>query len=103
MSIGVWMIEGATMSACDRQCNSQCDNCHTLDNCVEATRQYGDLLLCQSCREKYPVRQPWRLDPETGEYIDNYTVGNYVIDNPGPVAVGDVELDWGPVFASPLP
>lgn len=58
------------MSACDRQCQSQCDDCHDLDNCVPATRQYGDLLLCGSCRAKYPAHQPWRMDPETGEYID---------------------------------
>lgn len=59
-----------TVTACNRQCDSQCDGCHTLDNCVEATQQYGDLILCEVCRQKYPAQQPWRLDPETGEYID---------------------------------
>lgn len=57
------------MAKCDRQCQSQCDNCHTLDNCVQATHQYGDLILCKDCRKKYPVAQPWRIDPESGEAI----------------------------------
>lgn len=30
-------------------CPSQCDRCHDLDNCVPATRQRGELLLCTSC------------------------------------------------------
>jgi len=55
---------------CNNQCQSQCDDCHDLDNCVEATRQYGDLILCETCRAKYPAQQPWRIDPETGEHID---------------------------------
>ena len=63
------------MPECDRKCQSQCDGCHTLDNCVPATSQYGDLILCADCRKKYPVRQPWRIDPETGEYIDNVDTG----------------------------
>jgi hypothetical protein len=28
------------------------------------------MILCEPCRAKYPKHQPWRLDPETGEYID---------------------------------
>lgn len=57
------------MAKCIGNCQSQCDNCHTLDNCVEATRQFGDLLLCKDCRENYPAMQPWRIDPESGEYV----------------------------------
>jgi len=30
-------------------CNTQCDNCHDIDNCVQATRRLGDLLLCEDC------------------------------------------------------
>ncbi len=63
------------MSACDGTCESQCDGCHDLDNCVPATRQYGDLILCETCRAKYPAQQPWRIDPETGEYIDRMVPG----------------------------
>lgn len=55
---------------CDRKCDSQCDGCHTLDNCVAGDYQYGDLLLCINCRLNYPSHQPWRIDPETGEYIE---------------------------------
>ena len=55
---------------CDRQCESQCDNCHDLDNCVAGPYLYGDLMLCMDCRAKYPSHQPWRLDPESGEAID---------------------------------
>jgi len=64
---------------CDATCKSQCDGCHDLNNCVPATSQYGDLILCDSCRAKYPVQQPWRIDPETGEYINRL----------------NVEKDWG--------
>ena len=63
------------MPECDGKCQSQCDGCHDLNNCVPATSQYGDLILCADCRKKYPVRQPWRIDPETGEYIDNVDTG----------------------------
>lgn len=55
---------------CNGQCDSQCDNCHDLDNCVPGDCMYGDLLLCKDCRSKYPSHQPWRIDPETGDYID---------------------------------
>lgn len=44
---------------CDSQCQSQCDDCHDLHNCVPADRIYGDLTLCQDCRRKYPLQQPW--------------------------------------------
>lgn len=40
--------------ACDRLCQSQCDGCHDLDNCVAGDYQYGDLLLCMNCRLNYP-------------------------------------------------
>lgn len=30
-------------------CNSQCDRCHTLENCVPATRRFDDLILCGDC------------------------------------------------------
>lgn len=56
---------------CDRKCSSQCDRCHDLDHCTPGTQQWGDLLLCDLCRQQYPIRQPWRIDPETGDYIDN--------------------------------
>lgn len=34
---------------CTGNCNSQCDNCHDLDNCVEAVSRRGDLILCARC------------------------------------------------------
>jgi len=58
------------MTNCDRQCDSQCDGCHDLDNCVAGDYRYGDLLLCMACRLNYPSHQPWRIDPETGDYIE---------------------------------
>lgn len=63
---------------CRGQCRNQgCEECHDIDNCVEGTVRYGDLLLCQGCRGKYPKVQPWRVCPETGEYIDAVT-GRYL-------------------------
>ena len=62
---------------CQGRCRSQCDECHDIDNCVEGTERYGDLLLCQQCRGKHPKVQPWRICPETGEYIDAVT-GRYL-------------------------
>lgn len=59
---------------CRGQCRGQgCEECHDIDNCVPATRRYGDLLLCNDCRDHHPVMQPWRIDPETGEYVDMLT------------------------------
>lgn len=55
---------------CTGACSTQCDDCHDLDHCAEGPWRYGDLLLCNDCRSKYPAQQPWRIDPETGEYID---------------------------------
>lgn len=64
---------GDTRRVCRGHCTSQCDGCHDIDNCVEATRQFGDLLLCKSCRSTYPATPPWRVDPESGEYVDAVT------------------------------
>lgn len=59
---------------CRGQCRHQgCEECHDIDNCVVATTRYGDLLLCSDCREHHPVVQPWRVDPESGEYVDTLT------------------------------
>lgn len=30
-------------------CRTQCDSCHDVDNCVPATRQYDEHLLCKDC------------------------------------------------------
>lgn len=30
-------------------CDSQCDDCHTHENCVPGTRLFGELLLCDTC------------------------------------------------------
>lgn len=57
------------MTACDGTCRSQCDDCHDMDNCVPAQTVYGDLTLCLTCRQKYPLQQPWRIDPESGEPV----------------------------------
>lgn len=58
---------------CTGTCSTQCDDCHTLENCVEGPWRWGDLLLCSDCRRKYPIEQPWYIDPETGECIDSPT------------------------------
>lgn len=34
---------------CSRRCRTQCDECHTLENCVPATLRLDDLLLCAPC------------------------------------------------------
>jgi hypothetical protein len=61
-------------NVCFGQCRSQgCEECHDIDNCVEGTHRYGDLLLCADCRDHHPVRQPWLVDPESGEYVDTTT------------------------------
>lgn len=36
---------------CLGECRSQCDGCHSLNNCVGADRRHGDLLLCGHCKE----------------------------------------------------
>lgn len=43
-----------------------CEKCHD----HPASRQFGDLLVCSDCRASFPVLQPWRVDPESGEYVD---------------------------------
>lgn len=35
--------------------------------------RYGDMLLCPNCRDRHPKVQPWRVDPESGEYVDALT------------------------------
>ena len=46
-----------------------CEQCHG----HPANRQFGDLLVCSDCRAKFPVLQPWRIDPESDKYIDTRT------------------------------
>lgn len=38
------------MKRCLGECSSQCDACHSLENCVEASRRYGELIVCEPCR-----------------------------------------------------
>lgn len=33
-------------------CTSQCDDCHTHENCVPGYFRFGDLLLCRTCFDK---------------------------------------------------
>lgn len=60
----------ASRHVCRGRCTSQCDECHDIDNCVEATTRYGDLLLCKACRKNHPAIQPWRVDAVSGEFVD---------------------------------
>lgn len=30
-------------------CTSQCDGCHSRENCTPGTHRLGDLLLCSTC------------------------------------------------------
>ncbi len=46
-----------------------CEKCHT----VEAETRFGDLLVCGTCRASFPVLQPWRICPESGEALDTRT------------------------------
>ena len=55
---------------CRGRCRSQCDECHDIDNCVEGTRRYGDMVLCEGCRSHHPVIPPWQVDPVSGEFVD---------------------------------
>ena len=38
-----------TSTHCTGRCPSQCDGCHSLENCVPAAVRHGDLLLCPGC------------------------------------------------------
>lgn len=73
----IMLVDTSVVSAeriCRGTCNGQgCEECHDIDNCVEGTHRYGDLLLCADCRDKHPATQPWRIDPESGEYVDTVT------------------------------
>ena len=46
-----------------------------------AYRQFGDLLVCGTCRASFPVLQPWRICPESGEYLDTRTGKPFVYDD----------------------
>ena len=61
----------------DRAGMGPCEKCHT----AEADRQYGDLLVCGTCRASFPAVQPWRICPESGEYIDTRTGKPFVYDD----------------------
>jgi hypothetical protein len=39
----------------------------------QADRRFADLLVCGTCRASFPVLQPWRICPESGEAIDTRT------------------------------
>ena len=54
-----------------------CEKCHR----NEADRQYGDLLVCGTCRAEFPVLQPWRICPESGEYLDTRTGKPFAYDD----------------------
>ena len=62
-----------TRRVCRGRCQSQCDECHDIDNCVEATTRYADLLLCRGCRVNHPAVEPWTVCPETGEFVNALT------------------------------
>lgn len=48
----------------EHTCDSQCDGCHTWENCVEADTIVGDLLLCHACKAVEVWNYPY--DAETG-------------------------------------
>lgn len=54
-----------------------CEKCHR----DQADRQYGDLLVCGTCRESFPAMQPWRICPESGEYLDTRTGKPFAYDD----------------------
>ena len=47
----------------------------------QADRQFGDLLVCGTCRSSFPVLQPWRICPESGEAYDTRTGKLFVFDD----------------------
>ena len=55
----------------------QCEKCHR----AHADRQFGDLLVCGTCRASFPVLQPWRICPESGEYLDTRTGKPFAFDD----------------------
>lgn len=54
-----------------------CEKC----NREQADRQFGDLLVCGTCRASFPVLQPWRICPESGEYLDTRTGKPFAYDD----------------------
>jgi hypothetical protein len=63
----------------DRAGMGPCEKCHT----VEAETRFGDLLVCGTCRASFPVLQPWRVCPESGEYLDTKTGKPFVYPDEG--------------------
>ena len=61
----------------DRAGMGSCEKCHR----EQADRQYGDLLVCGTCRASLPALQPWRVCPESGEYLDTRTGKPFVYDD----------------------
>jgi hypothetical protein len=53
-----------------------CERCHV----AKAETRYGDLLVCWECRETFPKFQPWRICPESGEYLDTLTGKPFVFN-----------------------
>lgn len=47
--MGRYLAREWQVNALDHTCRTQCDRCHTPDKCVEATRQWRELLLCAGC------------------------------------------------------
>lgn len=62
-----------TRRVCRGKCQSQCEDCHDIDNCVEASTRFDGLLLCRRCRSNYPAVPTWHVDPESGEFVDTLT------------------------------
>lgn len=50
------MEEGALSEREFHACQSQCDMCHTQENCVPATLRYEDLTLCVDCYRETVTR-----------------------------------------------
>lgn len=43
------LTDSGTATRCTGRCTSQCDGCHSAENCVPASVRHGDLLLCAPC------------------------------------------------------
>jgi hypothetical protein len=67
----------------DRAGMGPCEKCHT----VEAQTRFGDLLVCWTCRSGFPALQPWRICPESGEYLDTRTGKPFVYSDESAVVV----------------